>query len=253
MPSGWVGHVNDPSGCHHVDDVAGRERVVQPVRHPAPGHPRGGHPQRRPRWAALRDRQIEYDCRTSSPSMVGAQGEVLAGLEEVVVAQLVRDGEGDGDSVVGEAFHGRDRERVELGAAASDGVGRGSESRGSSERLELVERLAAGPAPAQRLARGRPEPRQLLGVGAAALRAARRASAQGQRHRAHRARRRAARSRTRAARSRPRSLIQSVVQAGRARVRTSQVNPPAGGVPMPVAMASIAGQPEYVGVIVTRT
>ncbi len=184
MPSGWVGTGERPQRCHHLDHVTGRERVVQPVRHPAPRHAGGGDPQG-PRALGRVAGQAD---RVRLPHLGaldgGAQGEVLAGLEPVVLTELVGDGEGDRHGVVGQALHGSHRERVELRAAASDGVGPGTGEQGHQRqhRLELVERLTAGQAPAQRLARGRPEPRELLGVGAAALRTRDQPALQRERH-----------------------------------------------------------------------
>ena len=86
---------------------------------------------------------------------LGAHREVLAGVEGVAVAQLVGHGEGDGDGVVGQPLDGLHRQRVEDAVPARRRAVTGASV--TSERLEVVERLEAGVAGPQRLARRRAE------------------------------------------------------------------------------------------------
>ena len=89
----------------------------------------------------------------------GAQGEVLARREAVIVVQFLRDRKRHRDGVSGFAAQIVDGETVKARCDAT-----------WSMTLEIVERFAAGLAAPQRLAGGRAELGQQLGIGGAALR-----------------------------------------------------------------------------------
>ena len=77
--------------------------------------------------------------------------------------------EGEGDGVGGEPLDVGDPQRVERGVGAPGAdLLLGARRHRALERLEVVERLAAGAALPQGLARGRPEPGQLARVRGAA-------------------------------------------------------------------------------------
>ena len=161
-----VGHVKDPCGVMTSSDVAGRERVVEPVRTCGPRAP-GRRPtrSRRPPVGRAATGRSSSDCRTSSPSIVGAEGQVLAAAR-----RRSRRAAPSGTSKVTatESSVSRSTDATVSGWNGRDGgVGSGvGADVGHSDGLELVEGLEAGVAAAQRLAGGRAEAGELLGVGA---------------------------------------------------------------------------------------
>ena len=193
------------------------------------------------------------------------------GAEPIGGRKVRRDVEGDRDRVRGQALHrghpqGSGTPPDAAGPRASSAIGtrsrrapgpaapRSATGAGwrPSDRLHVLEGLPARPAGVQRLAGGGGEAGRLARVRRAALRAAdgRASTRQGRPRPAP-----AARCRRRRACGRPSALSQSVVHAGESTVRTStSATPPAASAATTSArMVSTAGQPEYVGVIVTMT
>ena len=119
--------------------------------------------------------QMEYDRRCSTPSIDPAHGERLPGREVVGLPQVLGHVEGDRDAVVGQPLDVGDGERVEDGYGAGGRLGGPLGGGGHSDLLHVLERLEAGRAPVERLARGRAELRGELDVGRAAPRAGDRA------------------------------------------------------------------------------
>ena len=199
-----------PHRGHHLDRRRRRATdVVEPVSTSGRPRPRAAATRSSPSrlGAARGDWQIEYDCRTSSPSIVARSVRCWPGSNANSSRSSSRHGERHRDGVVGEPLDRRDGQRVEPGpvarrAAVGSEQGRHQIALNSSKGSRHVVAAAQG------LARGRAEPRDLLGVGGAALRAGdaaarsgRRATGPGPPPRRHG--RRAARSRTRAACSLP--------------------------------------------------
>ncbi len=118
MPSGWVGHVNDPSGVMTSSTSPGATTSLRKVDIRPSGTRADGDPAQvlhAGRAARLADRVglahlLAVDARPD--------GEVLTRLEAVLLEELVGHLEGDGDGVVGEPLDRGDGERVEAGPVA---------------------------------------------------------------------------------------------------------------------------------------
>jgi hypothetical protein len=147
---------------HHLDDVAGLQGFVDPGREPSARHPADADAQ-----LAVGDAGANRVGAALVAAADGvAQGQVLALGEAERVAQVSGHVERDDHRLVGVGADALHLERMEVEA----GHGR----LGLSDRLEVLERLAAGEAAPERLAGGGAEGGDPLGLEARAARAGQR-------------------------------------------------------------------------------